>query len=222
MLFKIKALCVLSPAVNTMVVFKRPHRNIPIFNSANMPPFPKQNCPFCLFYKTGTEELIISGLFAKVNFFQPKWKARKERGKEDCAGVSSSRLHARLYLWSGWPWGQGAPRSHLKSFYISVRYDSLLLRVFQLTLGRERLEFNNDTNVTRVLDVTYPSKLCLTIKTESECASSLQPIHQISVFPVNDWSSRARAGHLENISLERRGPAVGKGRGRNWPGAGAF
>lgn len=34
-------------------------------------------------------------------------------------------------------------------------------------------------------------------------------IHQISVFPVNDWSSRARAGHLENISLERRGPFVG-------------
>lgn len=26
---------------------------------------------------------------------------------------------------------------------------------------------------------------------------------------MNDWSSRARAGHLENISLERRGPFVG-------------
>lgn len=37
-------------------------------------------------------------------------------------------------------------------------------------------------------------------------------IHQISVFPVNDWSSRAQAGHLENISLERRGPFVGWGR----------
>lgn len=31
-------------------------------------------------------------------------------------------------------------------------------------------------------------------------------IHQISVFPVNDWSGGAQAGHLENISLERRGP----------------
>lgn len=33
-------------------------------------------------------------------------------------------------------------------------------------------------------------------------------IHQISVFPVNDWSGGAQAGHLENISLERRGPFV--------------
>ena len=33
-------------------------------------------------------------------------------------------------------------------------------------------------------------------------------VHQISIFPVNDWSSRALAGHLENISLERRGPFV--------------
>lgn len=30
------------------------------------------------YYKTGTVYLIISGLFSKVNFFQPKWKLVKE------------------------------------------------------------------------------------------------------------------------------------------------
>lgn len=44
---------------------------------------------------------------------------------------------------------------------------------------------------------------------EGASVRAQEHIHQISVFPVSDWSSRARPGHLENISLERRGPLCG-------------
>lgn len=62
---------------------------------------------------------MISGLFAKVNFFQPKWKLKNKGGEvevEEQESLFTPGLHAKLYLWSGEPGGGwGCPlRSHLK------------------------------------------------------------------------------------------------------------
>lgn len=90
----------------------------PFFNSTTPACFSKkQNCSFCLFHKTGTKELIISGYFAKVNFFQPKWKlVKKERDRERGRGKSSSSSGTRepplssAFARTGFTCGQGRDR----------------------------------------------------------------------------------------------------------------
>lgn len=178
-------------------------------------------------------------MFAKVNFSQRKWKhARRSTGEDGRGGpwITTQNIpHPQVCTQSltcGQHLGCGGRLPHLERLITLTLFPQQ-----SRTNHKSKISLCVSSGAFKGTCRTSGSLMCLMQKILSKsprgkpspvfyCVQTQQPklesltgswsmkataaAHSSDqCFPVNDWSSRAQPGHLENISLERRGPFVG-------------